>query len=227
VDADYNQIELRLLASFCGDEKLISAYNNGDDIHSITASEIFGIELKDVTPELRRNAKAINFGIVYGISDYGLGQNIGISRAQANEYIKKYFIKYPKIESYMKDNVEYCKQHGYVKTHYGRIRFIPEINSGNFMQRTFGERAAMNMPLQGTASDIIKLAMIGVYNELKNRNMKSKLIIQVHDELVIDAVKDEIEEVSKIIKTVMENVAKFDVKLIASTSIGNNWNEAH
>ena len=127
----------------------------------------------------------------------------------------------------MKDNVEYCKEHGYIKTHYGRIRFIPEINSGNFMQRQFGERAAMNMPLQGTASDIIKLAMIGVHRELKNRNMKSKLIIQVHDELVIDAVKEEIKEVEALIKSVMESVAKFEVKLIASTEVGNNWCEAH
>ena len=227
VDADYNQIELRLLASFCGGEKLINAYNDGKDIHAITASEMFGVPLSDVTPELRRNAKAINFGIVYGISDYGLGQNIGITRNEANEYIKRYFLRYPKIEEYMKQNVEYCKQNGFVKTHYGRIRFIPEINSSNYMQRMFGERAAMNMPLQGTASDIIKLAMIGVYNEIKKRKLKSKLIIQVHDELVVDAVKEEVEEVEKLLKDVMESVANFKVKLIASTEVGNNWCEAH
>jgi len=227
VDADYNQIELRLLASFCGDEKLIKAYNDGNDIHALTASEIFGVPLCDVTPELRRNAKAINFGIVYGISDYGLGQNIGISRNEANEYIKKYFLRYPKIESYMKQNVEYCKEHGFVKTYYGRIRFIPEIKSDNYMQRTFGERAAMNMPLQGTASDVIKLAMIGVYNELKKRKFKSKLILQVHDELVVDAVKEEVNEVKQLLKEVMESVANFKVKLLASTDVGNNWLEAH
>jgi len=219
--------ELRLLASFCGDEKLIKAYNDGNDIHALTASEIFGVPLCDVTPELRRNAKAINFGIVYGISDYGLGQNIGISRNEANEYIKKYFLRYPKIESYMKQNVEYCKEHGFVKTYYGRIRFIPEIKSDNYMQRTFGERAAMNMPLQGTASDVIKLAMIGVYNELKKRKFKSKLILQVHDELVVDAVKEEVNEVKQLLKEVMESVANFKVKLLASTDVGNNWLEAH
>lgn len=227
VDADYNQIELRLLASFCGDEKLIKTYNDGKDIHASTASEIFGVPLEDVTADLRRNAKAINFGIVYGISDYGLGQNIGISRAEANNYIKKYFERYPKIEEYMKSNVEYCKAHGFVKTYYGRVRFIPEINSSNFMQRTFGERAAMNMPLQGTASDIIKLAMIGVYDELKNRGLKSKLIIQVHDELVIDAVKEEVVEVEKLLKDVMERIADLEVKLLVGTEVGNNWNEAH
>lgn len=227
VDADYNQIELRLLASFCGDEKLINAYNNGDDIHAITASEIFGIPMVDVTPDIRRNAKAINFGIVYGISDYGLGQNIGISRAEASEYIKRYFVKYPKIEKYMQDNVDFCKANGFVKTHYGRIRFIPEITSSNYMQRMFGERAAMNMPLQGSASDIIKLAMIGVYNEINKRGLKSKLILQVHDELVIDAVKDEVEEVKQLLKDVMESVTTLKVKLLASVSSGKNWLEAH
>jgi len=227
VDADYNQIELRLLASFCGDEKLINAYNNGDDIHAITASEIFGIPICDVTPDIRRNAKAINFGIVYGISDYGLGQNIGISRAEANEYIKRYFVKYPKIEKYMQDNVDFCRTNGFVKTHFGRVRFIPEITSSNYMQRMFGERAAMNMPLQGTASDIIKLAMIGVYNEINKRGLKSKLILQVHDELVIDTVKDEVEEVQQLLKDVMEGVVSLKVRLIASVSKGKNWIEAH
>ena len=227
VDADYNQIELRLLASFCGDEKLIKTYNEGRDIHTSTASEILGIDQSEVTPEIRRSAKAINFGIVYGISDYGLGQNIGITRAQANEYIKKYFERYPRIEEYMKSNVEYCKQHGFVRTHYGRVRFIPEINSSNYMQRTFGERAAMNMPLQGTASDVIKIAMIEVHKELKKRDLKSKLIIQVHDELLVDAVKEEVEDVAKLLKEVMENVANFKVKLLVEAQVGNNWNETH
>ena len=202
-------------------------FNNGDDIHAIKASEIFGIPMSDVTPDIRRNAKAINFGIVYGISDYGLGQNIGISRAEANEYIKRYFIKYPKIEKYMQDNVDFCKANGFVKTYYGRVRFIPEITSSNYMQRMFGERAAMNMPLQGSASDIIKLAMIGVYNEINKRGLKSKLILQVHDELVIDAVKDEVEEVKQLLKDVMESVASLEVKLLASVNVGKNWLEAH
>ena len=227
IDADYNQIELRLLASFCDDERLIKTYNEGKDIHATTASEIFDIKLEDVTPEIRRNAKAINFGIVYGISDYGLGQNIGISRNEANDYIKKYFERYPKIEEYMKANVDYCKENGFVKTYYGRVRFIPEINSSNYMQRTFGERAAMNMPLQGTASDVIKLAMIGVYNEIKRRKLKSKLIIQVHDELLIDAVNEEVEEIETLLKDVMENIADFKVKLLVEVQVGNNWNETH
>ena len=227
VDADYNQIELRLLASFCGDERLIKTYNEGRDIHTSTASEIFGIPQSEVTPEIRRNAKAINFGIVYGISDYGLGQNIGITRAQANEYIKKYFERYPRIEEYMKSNIEYCKEHGFIRTHYGRVRFIPEINSSNYMQRTFGERAAMNMPLQGTASDVIKIAMIEVHKELKKRKLKSKLIIQVHDELLVDAVKEEVAEVAQLLKNVMENVANFEVKLLVEAKVGDNWNETH
>lgn len=227
VDADYNQIELRLLASFSGDEKLINAYNKGDDIHAITASEIFGVPLESVTPEIRRNAKAINFGIVYGISDYGLSQNIGSTRNEAAEYIKKYFERYPKIKEYMDGNVEFCKKHGFVRTMFGRLRYIPEINEGNYNLRMFGERAAMNMPLQGSASDIIKLAMIGVDRELKKQKLKSKLILQVHDELVVDTACDEVEKVKEILKNVMENVVSLKVKLLTSVQVGDSWYDAH
>lgn len=227
VDADYNQIELRLLASFSGDEKLIKAYNMGDDIHSITASEIFGVPLDSVTPEIRRRAKAINFGIVYGISDYGLSQNIGSTRNEANEYIKKYFEKYPKIKTYMDGNVEYCREHGYVKTMFGRLRYIPEITASNKILRQFGERASMNMPLQGSASDIIKLAMIGVQKRLESEKLKSKLILQVHDELVVDTHPDEVEKVKVILKDVMENVVQLKVKMLTSIEVGNSWYEAH
>lgn len=227
VDADYNQIELRLLASFSGDEKLVSAYANGVDIHSLTASEVFGVPLEMVTPEIRRNAKAINFGIVYGMSDYGLSQAIGVTRKEAGEFIKKYFEKYPKIKEYMDGNIEFCKKYGYVKTMFGRLRYIPEINESNYNLRMFGERAAMNMPLQGSASDIIKLAMIKVYGELKKHNLKSKLILQVHDELVIDTHPDEVEDVKNILKTVMENVVSLKVKLLTSVEVGDTWYDAH
>ncbi len=226
VGADYSQIELRLLANFSGDERLIEAYNKGIDIHALTASEIFGTPLAEVTSEQRRNAKAINFGIVYGISDYGLSQNISSSVAMAGDYIKRYFIRYPKIEGYMKDNVEFCKANGYVKTMFGRIRYIPEIKNSKYMLRQFGERAAMNMPLQGSASDIIKLAMIMVFNELNKKHLKSKLILQVHDELIVDTHPDELEEVKSILKECMENVVNLKVKLEVNIEYGKNWFEA-
>lgn len=226
VSADYSQIELRLLAGFSGDEKLIDAFNRGEDIHARTASEIFGININDVTSELRRQAKAINFGIVYGISDFGLSQNIGISRKEASEYIKTYFERYPKIEEYMKKNVEYCKENGYIKTIFGRIRPIPEINSSNYNLRTFGERAAMNMPLQGSASDIIKLAMVKIYSKMKEKNLKSKIILQVHDELVVDCASGELDEVKEILKLGMENVTEMDVKLTVNIESGKTWYDA-
>lgn len=224
--ADYSQIELRLLAHLSNDENLINAYKLGEDIHAITASEIFGVSLHEVTSEMRRSAKAINFGIVYGISDYGLSQNINTSVKVANEYINKYFEKYPKVKLYMDENVSFAKKNGFVKTMYGRIRNMPDINSSNYNLRMFSERAAMNMPLQGSASDIIKLAMIKVYNELKNRNLKSKLILQVHDELIIDTAHDEVELVQDILKNCMENVADLRVPLIVNVASGHSWKEA-
>jgi len=226
VGADYSQIELRLLANFSGDEKLIKAYNNGEDIHTRTASEIFGVAPEMVDSKLRRDAKAINFGIVYGISDFGLSQNIGISRKEAGNYIKLYFERYPMIEKYMQSNVEYCREHGYVKTYFGRIRPIPEINSSNYNLRNFGERAAMNMPLQGTASDIIKLAMIKIYNELKSQGLKSKIILQVHDELVVDVYPGELEIVKEILRKGMETVVNLAVKLEVNIESGTTWYDA-
>lgn len=226
VSADYSQIELRLLASFSGDEKLISAFNNGEDIHARTASEIFGVPLSDVTPELRRQAKAINFGIVYGISDFGLSQNIGITRKEASNYIKLYFERYPNIETYMKSNVEYCRKFGYIKTIFGRIRPIPEINSSNYNIRTFGERAAMNMPLQGSASDIIKLAMVKIFDEFNKKQLKSKIIVQVHDELVVDCYPGEMEMVKDILRRNMENVVNLSVKLSVNIECGKTWFDA-
>lgn len=226
VSADYSQIELRLLASFSCDEKLISAFNNGEDIHARTASEIFGVPLSDVTPELRRQAKAINFGIVYGISDFGLSQNIGITRKEASNYIKLYFERYPNIETYMKSNVEYCRKFGYIKTIFGRIRPIPEINSSNYNIRTFGERAAMNMPLQGSASDIIKLAMVKIFDEFNKKQLKSKIIVQVHDELVVDCYPGEMEMVKDILRRNMENVVDLSVKLSVNIECGKTWFDA-
>ncbi len=226
VTADYSQIELRLLADFSGDEKLINAFNSGTDIHTLTASEVFGVPLNEVTSSMRRSAKAINFGIVYGISDYGLSQNISISVAEANSYIKSYFTRYPSIEKYMKDNVEFCKQNGFVTTMFGRRRYIPEINSAQYMTRQFGERAAKNMPLQGSASDIIKLAMVKVHNELTKANLRSKLILQVHDELIVDTAPDELNQVKSILKTCMENVVDLQVKLSVNVECGHNWYDA-
>lgn len=226
VSADYSQIELRLLANFSGDEKLIDAFNNEEDIHSRTASEIFGIPIESVTDEFRRKAKAINFGIVYGISDFGLSQNIGISRKEASNYIKLYFERYPKIEKYMQSNVEFCKQNGYIKTLFGRIRPIPEISSSNHNIRTFGERASMNMPLQGSASDIIKLAMVRIFNKLTEQKLKSKIILQVHDELVVDCYPGELDMVKDILKNEMENVVDLSVKLTVNIECGKTWYEA-
>ena len=222
ISADYNQIELRLLADMSGEEDLISAYNKGDDIHSITASQIFGVPLCDVTPSMRRDAKAVNFGIIYGISDYGLSQNIKSTRKVAKDYIDSYFARYPKVKLFMDNNVEEAKQRGYALTKYGRIRRVPELSSSKYMTRTFGERVAMNMPLQGTASDIIKLAMLNVANSLKNKNLKSQLILQIHDELIIDVYPGEENIVEKIIREGMESVASLKIPLVVSIGKGEN-----
>ena len=225
ISTDYSQIELRLLADMSGEEGLIEAYKKGVDIHKITASQIFGVDIDKVTQNQRRDAKAINFGIIYGISDYGLSQNIKSSRKMAKDYIDSYFSRYPKVKEFMDNNVRFAKEHGFAKTKFGRIRKIPEISSSKYNLRSFGERVAMNMPLQGTASDIIKLAMIKVYKALKDENLKSQLILQIHDELIIDTFPGEEDKVLKLVKENMENVVKLQVPLIASVSIGNNLYE--
>ena len=184
------------------------------------------MSLHEVTSDMRRSAKAINFGIVYGISDYGLSQNINTSVKVANEYISKYFDRYPLVKKYMDDNVDFAKKNGFVKTLYGRIRNMPDINSSNYNIRMFNERAAMNMPLQGTASDIIKLAMIKVYNELERQNLKSKLILQVHDELIVDTASDEIDAVQSILKNCMENVVDLRIPLVVNVECGKSWKDA-
>ncbi len=226
VDADYSQIELRLLAAFSNCKPLIDAFNNGIDIHTATAAMVFGVKLEDVDSNMRRSAKAVNFGIIYGISDFGLAKNLRVPMKTAAEYIKKYFELYPEVKDYMKGNVDFAKKHGYSITYLGRKRYIREINSSNYNLRTFGERAAMNMPLQGAASDIIKIAMINVYNRLKKEGLKSKLILQVHDELIVDAYIDERDQVVKIVREEMENAIKLSVPLTVSLSVASNWFDA-
>lgn len=222
ISADYNQIELRLLADMSNEEKLIEAYKNGEDIHSLTASQIFGVALEDVTPSQRRDAKAVNFGIIYGISDYGLSQNIKSTRNTAKQYIDSYFERYPKVKEFMDKNVDFARQNGYAKTTFGRKRNIPEISSSKYITRTFGERVAMNMPLQGTASDIIKLAMLKVDSAFKEEGLKSELILQIHDELIIDTYPNESEIVKEILKKQMEGVVELKVPLIVSIGEGES-----
>ncbi|MCH5161200.1 MAG: DNA polymerase I [Clostridiales bacterium] len=223
VDADYSQIELKLLAHFSADQKMVAAFRSGADIHASTASEVFDVPQDKVTSEMRRDAKAVNFGIVYGISNYGLSRNIHISAKRADQYIKRYFERFPAVKAYLDDLVDSAKKNGYAVTMFNRRRAIPELNSGKFNERKFGERVAMNMPLQGTAADIIKIAMINVARKLENT--KSKLILQVHDELIVDAAEDEVDKVKDILKTEMENAVKLSVPLDVSVSVGKNWME--
>ena len=226
VSADYSQIELRVLAHMAGDEHLIDAYRHGEDIHRMTASQVFGVPFEEVTPLLRRSAKAVNFGIVYGISAFGLSQDLKISRKEASEYINKYFATYPGIKTYLDGNVAFAKKEGYVKTLYGRIRPIPELSSSNFMQRSFGERVAMNSSIQGTAADIIKIAMVRVSKRLQEENLESRLILQIHDELLIETKENERKEVRKILEEEMMGAAQLKVPLSIDIEEGKTWYEA-
>ena len=225
-DADYSQIELRVLAHMSGDEQLIEAYQMDADIHRITASKVFNTPFEEVTDLQRRNAKAVNFGIVYGISSFGLSQDLSISKKEAAEYIEQYFRTYPEIKNFLDNAVASAKENGFSVTMFGRRRPIPELSSGNFMQRSFGERVAMNAPIQGTAADIIKIAMIRVYRRLKEEKLKSKLILQVHDELLIETREDEKDKVAAILEQEMKNSAKLAVSLEVDLHTGNNWYEA-
>ncbi len=226
VDADYSQIELRILAHMSGDERLINAYRDAQDIHAITASEVFHTPLAEVTPLQRRNAKAVNFGIVYGISAFGLSEDLSISRKEALEYINKYFETYPGVKTFLDDQVKIGKEQGYVTTMYGRKRPIPELKSGNFMQRSFGERVAMNSPIQGTAADIMKLAMIAVDRELREKHLRSRIVLQVHDELLVEAHQEEVEQVVQILTDKMKHAADLKVSLEVEAHEGNNWLDA-
>ena len=226
LDADYSQIELRVLAHMSGDEKLIEAYQQAEDIHRLTASQVFHVPFEEVTPQQRRNAKAVNFGIVYGISSFGLSQDLSISTKEAKEYIERYFETYPGIKSYLDGLVEHAKEEGYVTTMYGRRRPVPELKSSNFMQRSFGERVAMNSPIQGTAADIIKIAMNRVHDRLKEEGLESRLILQVHDELLVETKLSEADRVEQILREEMQQAASLKVPLEIDLHRGNNWYEA-
>jgi DNA polymerase-1 len=225
-DADYSQIELRILAHMSEDQGLISAYHEGDDIHRITASKVFHVPFEEVTPLQRRNAKAVNFGIVYGISSFGLSQDLSISVGEAKEYMEKYFETYPGVRDYQNKVIQDAKNKGYSETMFGRRRPIPELKSGNYMMRQFGERVAMNAPIQGTAADIMKIAMINVFFRLKREDLKSRLILQIHDELLIETAPDEIDKVSDILTTEMEKAVELSVPMEVDCHTGSDWYEA-
>jgi DNA polymerase-1 len=223
VGADYSQIELRVLAHMYDDEVLIEAFNNGDDIHKLTASRVLGVPFDDVTSEQRSRAKAVNFGVIYGMSSFGLSEELNISRKEADDYIKEYFRKYEKVKQYMDNQISDCKSNGYSETILGRKRMIPEIGASNFMVRQQGERLAMNTPIQGSAADIIKIAMIKVYRELKERFPLSRLILQVHDELIIDCRNEDLDGVKELLVRNMESAMDMKVKLAAELNTGYSW----
>ena len=225
IDADYSQIELRVLAHMSGDEKLIEAYNQDQDIHRITASQVFHIPFDEVTPEMRRNAKAVNFGIVYGISAFGLSEDLSITRREASEYIERYFETYPQVKAYLDALVARGKKLGYVRTLYGRIRPIPELKASNFMQRQFGERVAMNSPIQGTAADIMKIAMIRVDRALREAGLKARIVLQVHDELLLEVPEAKKEQAEEILYREMHQAAELKVPLEVAVSAGHTWFE--
>ncbi len=226
VDADYSQIELRIFAHISQDEEMIKAFNNGEDIHAQAAAKVFNVQLEEVDSSMRSKAKAVNFGIVYGISDYGLAEQIGVSKKEAKQYIEQYLEKYSGIKEYMEKVPEIAKDKGYVETLFNRRRYIPELSSNNYMVRQFGIRAAMNTPIQGTAADIMKIAMINVYRELKEKQLDAQIVLQVHDELLIEVKKEQKEEAKNILKNCMENVIKLSVPLNVDVNEGENWQEA-
>ena len=226
LDADYSQVELRVLAHMSNDETMIEAFNSGADIHTISASQVFKVPVEEVSKQLRSKAKAVNFGIVYGISEFGLAEQIDIKRNEAKQYIEQYLETYHGIKTFMSDVVEDAKRKGYVSTIFGRRRYIPELSSNNYMVRKFGDRAAMNTPIQGTAADIMKIAMVKVYNELKQRGLKSRIVLQIHDELLLEVVLEEQEEVAKLLKESMESAATLKVPLLVEVEEGKNWYQA-
>ena len=226
LDADYSQIELRILAHISQDKHMIEAFRKDEDIHKQAASKVLNIPIEEVTKEERSKAKAVNFGIVYGISDFGLAEQIGVTRKKAKEYIEQYLEKYNGIKNFMEEIVEEAKEKGYVETLFHRRRYIPEIKSNSYVVRQFGNRAAMNTPIQGTAADIMKIAMIEVFNKLSTNGLKSKIVLQVHDELIIETLEEEKEQVKKILQDSMENAAKLEIPLKVELSEAKNWYEA-
>ena len=227
VDADYSQIELRLLAAITGDENMINAFLSGEDFHAATAAMMFGIPVEEVTPQVRSRAKAVNFGIIYGMQAFTLAQDLHVSRKEAQEYMDAYFARFPKVAEYMKSIVEQAERDGYVSTLYGRRRALPELKSSSYMTREFGKRVALNMPIQGTAADIIKLAMTAADRAIEESGLKARLILQVHDELIIECLEDEAEKAAELLKNAMENAAHMAVPLLAETGVGKSWAEAH
>lgn len=226
LDADYSQIELRVLAAMCGDEKMRETFLSGTDIHTKTASEVFGIPPEMVDHDTRRAAKAVNFGIIYGIGAFSLSKDIGVSVAEADRYIKSYLAGFPAVDKFMKDTVAFAEQHGYVTTLFGRRRYIPELKSSNKNLQAFGRRAAMNAPIQGTAADIIKIAMIRVYRRLKEEKLPAKLILQVHDELIVEAELGCAQEAGRVLSEEMQNSVSLSVPLLAELGSGKSWYDA-
>ena len=226
VDADYSQIELRVLSDLSNDKNMIDAFNSGEDIHTITASQVFNLPVQMVTPQMRSRAKAVNFGIVYGIGAFSLAKDIGVSNKEAKQYIENYLAHYSGVDDYMKKMIDLAKDKGFSETLFHRKRYLPELASSNHMMRAFGERVARNMPIQGTSADIIKIAMIRVRNRLKAENMQAKLILQVHDELIVEAPENEADRTARILEEEMENAVKLNVPLIAEAGKGKTWYEA-
>jgi len=225
--ADYSQIELRIIAALSEEETMIKAFKNGEDIHASTASKVFNVPLEDVTREQRSNAKTVNFGIIYGVSAFGLSNQTDLSRTEAKELIDTYYATYPKLRAYISNQVDFARDNGYVQTVLGRRRYLKDINSRNAVVRGAAERNAVNAPIQGSAADIIKIAMIRIYDKLEAANYKTKMLLQVHDELVFDVYNPELETIKTLVKTEMEHAFKLDVPLDVDLGIGNNWLEAH
>ena len=225
--SDYSQIELRIIAALSGDEAMIEAFNAGHDIHSATAAKVFDVDIDNVSREDRSKAKAVNFGIVYGQSAFGLSQQLGIKRREAKEIIDSYYAQYPKIKEFMQDYVEFAKENGYVETIMKRRRYLKDINSANAVVRGFAERNAINAPIQGSAADIIKIAMIKVQEAIENSNMKSKMLLQVHDELVFDVHLSEVDQIKALVKENMETAVKMVVPMETEMEVGDNWLDAH
>ena len=227
LSADYSQIELRIIAALSGEENMIKAFQNNEDIHRSTAAKVFNVPLEEVTKEQRSNAKTVNFGIIYGVSAFGLSNQTSLSRSESAALIDAYYKTYPKLKSYMTEQVDFARNHGYVQTVLGRRRYLKDINSANAIVRGGAERNAVNAPIQGSAADIIKIAMISIYKKLSSENWKSKMLLQVHDELVFDVHHSELEKIQPLIKHEMENAFKLDVPLDVEIGVGKNWLEAH
>jgi DNA polymerase-1 len=225
--ADYSQIELRIIAALSNEETMISAFKNGEDIHASTASKVFNVPIEAVTREQRSNAKTVNFGIVYGVSAFGLSNQTNLSRAESKALIDTYYATYPKLRNYISEQVDFARDNGYVQTILGRRRYLKDINSRNAVVRGAAERNAVNAPIQGSAADIIKIAMINIYNKLNTGNYKTKMLLQVHDELVFDVYKPELDAIKTLVKTEMEHAYTLDVPLDVDLDIGDNWLEAH